>query len=1381
MKKGIFLIFLLFFLSTLSKATDVKYVFRQIVSGNELSQAWVNTMAQDHLGFMWIGTADGLYRYDGLEFKAYRGITGNNTTIVGNNISKIFIDSNKNLWIATTKGLCLYNREKDYFIRKDNWPQVHISNIIEDSKGHLYFGTSVSLLKFTPEKVNFEYYIDSYQSIDLYNGNKTFYYTRSGSLLINGFDGLYKFNDTEKSIIPVFKGTNFSGYAMTSIAEDKNGTIWVGFRDNGLFYLENENSSSPRRLNLPASHFLCRGTILSIIESSGSVLWIGTENHGLVLLDLKNYDPLNPSILQISGNISDPNTLSNNSIYSLHEDYQKNIWIGTYSGLNFYNPINNNFHHQRYISEADRSLNNNIVNGFFEDNGQIWIATEKGINIFDRKKGSYSYLTHQNNNINSISSNAIWAITKDMDNNFWIGTWSGGLNKYNSQTGRFTLFKHNENDDNSISSNNIFSIFIDKSGILWLGTMGGGLNRFDPKTNKFTRYLNNFSDSSTISNNWVRQVFIDSKDRMWVSTYNSLDMFDRKKESFYHFYYTVNNQKGISDIGAISIFEDSKGHMWFGSESGLNLFIEADSSFKKYQIKEGLPGNTIHAILEDSKGNLWLSTNMGISKFINGVSLPNKPEFENYDVLDGLQGNRFNDRSALKATDGCLFFGGKNGFNSFYPERIAVNSYIPPIVLTNLKVLNKEVSPNNDHSILTKHISIAENIKLKYSQSVFSISFAALNFLIPEKNQYLYMLEGFEETWNDGSASHTATYTNLDPGEYTFKVKACNNSGIWNESGASLKITILPPWYRTIWTYLIYLLIISGIVLLYRNLIIQRTGLKHQLEIKNLEKERLTQLSRIKSRFFTNISHEFRTPLTLIISPVENLLSDVSLHAKVVDQLNIVQKNARRLLRLINQLLDISKIESAHLKLKVGKADIVQYISEITSLFKYLSIQKDIDFTFKSSHESFICYFDPDKIEKICYNLIANAFKYTAVKGKIEVHLSFIDSLTEDLNSGTICIRIKDNGIGILKNEQEKIFDEFYRAKSDNNLNVTGSGIGLSLVQGLINVYRGKININSQPGIGSEFILYLPVADELFNSDEIINTTDRKNSITLDIYDIEQDITHKTKAQEKPLDIKLTDEEKIIILIVEDNIELKEHLAGKFSDHYQVITASNGSEALSIVHNFYPEVIISDIKMPVMDGLELCKRLKNDESTSHIPIILLTAKVANEDRYEGVSVGADAYITKPFDTKVLMATVKNLIETRRQLREKYKRSLVVGPAEIEIESVDEKFIERAISVVEKFISDPDFSVDIFSKEVGMSRSHLHRKLVGLTGYSPSGFIRTIRMKRAAKLLTKGKLTVSEILYEVGIKSRSYFTKSFKEQFGVAPTEYTEEIDNDQLK
>jgi signal transduction histidine kinase/AraC-like DNA-binding protein len=644
--------------------------------------------------------------------------------------------------------------------------------------------------------------------------------------------------------------------------------------------------------------------------------------------------------------------------------------------------------------------------------------------------------------------------------------------------------------------------------------------------------------------------------------------------------------------------------------------------------------------------------------------------------------------------------------------------------------------------------------------------------MIPEKIQYAYMLEGFEEEWNYVGNNHSVTYTNLDPGKYIFKVKSSNSSGLWLGKEQSLGIIILPPWYRTFWAYSVYFILLLLGILLFRRSVVARTTLQHKLALKETEKEKLDELHKMKTRFFTNISHEFRTPLTLIINPLENLLSDINILPAMKQQLSIIQVNARRLLRLINQLLDISKIENDHLDLKVSNGDIVYFIRDISTLFRWPASQRNIDIVFSSERDTFNGYFDGDKIEKICYNLISNALKYTPEGGRIVIEV-IVGNEMNGIPNGFISLSIKDSGVGISKEEQTRIFEHFYRSDKIKNLDKSGFGIGLAIVYGLVKACHGTIEIDSREGIGTEFNITLPVSEENFNEDEIECIEKDEKAISLDVYDLEHGtnlFTDKNFGDE----VVITDKQdkKKNLLLVEDDKDLRSHLKSQFSE-YRIIEAENGKQALESIIEFTPDLIISDIRMPEMDGLELCKRIKEDENTSHIPFILLTAKATVKDECEGLSYGADAYITKPFDTKILQTTVDNLIESRSQLKEKYSKSIALEPSDISITSVDEKFLNKAIAIAEAHIADPDYSVDMFSKEIGMSRSHLHRKFVGLTGLSPSGFIRTLRMKRAAQLLIKGQLTVSEILYEVGIKSRSYFIKSFKEQFGMSPTDFAE--------
>ena len=1336
------------------------YILKQIASDDELSHAWVTALYQDYLGFIWVGTSDGLYRYDGYDIKTYRSIASDTLTLAGNNISEIFEDSEHNLWIGTTRGLSRYDRDYDRFYYESGWPRENISDIEEGEGMGIFVGSYNGLFVYSYATESFSVYYQYSESGEPFEGSQIIQVLDKQKILISGPRGLDFFYIGEGQFTSGYIFPDFELWPdITEIIMDYKGTLWISTRDEGLFHID-PTSEDLKELIDPGNRQLFR-TTLSLQQTADSVLWVGTENNGLCHIDLEKFYGGEIETIKIVSEDKEEGLL-NNSVYSLMEDFQQNLWIGTYGGLNLYNPAYNNFHHVKTRHKSG-GLSNDIVNAFFEDGNKIWIATEGGINILDRDKESYSYL-QKGNTAYSLSSDAVYAMVSDPEGNIWIGTWGGGMNRYNPETGRIKVYRAEDIPGGGLSNNNIFSLTVDEKGIIWIGTMGGGLNRFNPVTETFKTYAHDIADPGSISNNWVRQVFLDSDNRLWVSTYNSLDIFDREKKEFIHFNYNEQDSSSLSDHGAIVIFEDSKQHIWVGTETGLNLFHEEHASFSVYSEEDGLPSNVINGILEDHAGNLWLSTNKGIAQFKSAIHLPENPEFSVFDINDGLQGNKFNRRSALKTSDGTLFFGGKNGFNSFKPEEIKANTLAPQVLITGFWVFNKkEVFPGEEGIQLESHITRADAIKLKFRYRVFTIHYVALNYIVPEKNQYEYMLEGFEEEWNQAGDLRSATYTNLDPGDYVFRVRASNNSSVWNEEGVELKITIMSPWYRTYWAYALYGLVILLIVLTYRRFILIRSHLKHELVLQSVEKDKIDQLGKMKSRFFTNISHEFRTPLTLILGPLDSLVSDINLKEKTKEKLAIIQKNARRMLRLINQLLDISEMEADHLKLIVRKGDVVSYVREIASLFHWLAVQRKINYKITATTENFEGYFDSDKIEKIIYNLLANAFKYTPDEGTISLNIDIIEDKTGE--GQQLQILIKDSGVGISKEDKEKIFEHFYRSDRVAFSGKSGSGIGLALVRGLVGVYRGTVSLDSEPGSGTQFTIRLPLDREAFSREEIDEKKLDEIPLTVDIYDLEHGTEEPAEASAEGR------KHKPQILIVEDNAEMRKHIADLLRETNQILEAENGIRALALCNDHSPDLIISDVRMPEMDGLELCRKIKSEQSFSHIPVLLLTAKARNEDRLEGVHEGADAYITKPFDNELLRATVRNLMESRQKMKEKYSRSVVVEPTEISITSVDEKLLKKAIRIVEENIANPDYSVDAFSKDIGMSRSHLHRKFVGLTGHSPSGFIRTLRMKRAALLLTKGQLTVSEILFEVGIKSRSYFTKSFKEQFGCSPTDF----------
>ncbi len=1365
-----------FSINLYSHINSIKFKHLSVVNG--LSQSWVRSICQDNQGFIWIGTYDGLNRYDGYNFKVYKHSLTSKNTISNNTILVIYKDHEGYIWIGTSYGLNLYNNEKDDFITFPEIGNDYINDLARDKDGILYIATNQGFKVFNPKTKETK----NYQILEEINFSKSIAIIykikidRNNNIWIASTKGIYWYNKKDQKLeaLPCkFK------YNARSIEFDRMNRLWIGTQNIGLliysYDLNNPDKGSIQQIkhNSNNSKSLSDGAIISLLADKNDLLWIGIENGGLDILNLINFHPSYPDFIHIKYDALNNASISSNSIYTIYEDINGSIWVGTYTnGLNIYYKYGSNFNyisHIKYIPDSDKGLSGNIVNVIQKKDEQLWIGTEGGLDIYNIKTQKFTHFSHQPKVNNSLSANSVWAIHFDENEKVWIGTWAGGLDLLNIKNNNFIHYNYNQQDANSIGADNIFYILEDSFSNFWIATMGGGLNLFNKKTNTFKKYVHDVNDNNTIASNWVRAIFESSYGELWVSNTLSVDIFDRKNEKFIHFYHISDDSTSISHNGAQYIFEDSKRTIWLGTENGLNYFNRNDSTFVYYLEKDGLPNNSIKAILEDDNGNLWLSTNKGISKFNHGINLPKKPVFKNFDISDGLQDNEFSRRCAYKDENGMMYFGGINGLNYFHPDSLKINPFIPEVVITSFSINNKLVQVDGADQILSKNISNSDRIVIPHKYSVISFEYVALNYIAPEKNQFAYFLEGFEETWNYVGNQRTITYTNLNQGDYTLRVKASNNDNVWNNIGTSLKITILPPWYKSWWAYSLYVILILITLYLFRRFILIKAKYKHDIKMEQLEKQKLTEMSDMKSRFFTNISHEFRTPLTLILQPLEQLLSKTRINPDLKKQYQMIQGNAKRLLKLINQLLDLSKIESDYLNLEVAKGDFVEKIKTIIAAFNYKAEQKSISLKFKSSHEKYMGYFDGDKLEKIVYNLLSNAFKYTLEMGNVWVIMNIHDN---DKNSGYFSLKIKDDGVGIEEKNIHKIFSRFYQVNNKEIKDHSGTGIGLSLVKGLVNIYHGEIEVTSELNKGTEFNIKLPYDKNYFSSNEIIDSKPMVNSSeSSDNFYIEVD--NKTIDINKNIESIKENYIKEILLIVEDNIELNKILYSHFKKSYSVFCCYNGNEGLIKAKEIIPDLIISDIIMPEMDGIEMCKILKIDELTSHIPIILLTSLAEEENKIKGTEIGSDAYIPKPFNLQFLNAKVKNLIESRKKLRKIFSNTIHIKPQEISITSVDEKFLKKAIALVEKNISNSEFNVDLFSKEIGLSRAHLHRKLISLTDQPPSGFIRIMRLKRAAQLMVDGQLNVSEVLYEVGIKSRSYFVKSFKESFGLTPKEYAE--------
>lgn len=1361
---------ILFFLFVLSDtnllAQDIK--FNHLLVKDGLSQGWVRSICQDRQGFLWFGTGDGLDRFDGYECKVYKNSPSNKNSLSNNNIKKVYEDSKGNLWIGTHEGLNLYNRQLDIIQPISSTSQFSIEDISTGNDGNILIASPVGLFSLNVSNYSLKLLIpNAYVN--------TIYRDRKSNIWLGTFNGLFLVNTNEYSYKPFrFDELNHDGSIdnnIRSICQDKQGRFWLGTNSSGLILMEfkNDHLDKPFIKNFfhktDDKQNISPGAILSIIDDQNGKLWIGIENGGLNIIDLKSFCPDRCIFSHFFYNLTDNSSISDNSIHSIYRDNQNTIWIGTCgNGVSYYNKLAYKFKTVRHIPYDPNSITDNHVNVLYKEAENLWIGTEGGLDIWNKRYNTFKHYRHNPKDINSLGANSVWSVFRDSRENVWIGTWAGGLDLMNEKSGTFTHFSYDPKNEKSIGGGNIFRIIEDRDRKLWIASMIGGLNEFDYKTKTFKRYQYD-SKKNSLSNNWVDNLMEYGKDEIWISTNRAVDIYNKKTGKFTSFRHNPADKKSISYNGATVLFKDSRNSIWIGTEAGLNLFNRTDSTFRCYRDENGLPNNTINGIVEDDHGNLWLSTNKGITKFINGITAPEKPVFKNFDVSDGLQGNEFIHPSYCKDPNGYIYFGGNDGFNVFHPDSLAQNSTKPKVVITNLMIFNKPAEVGNDRSPLKKIISLTSEITLTHRQSVFTLEYAALNYIAPEKNKYAFILEGFEKEWNYVGPKRSATYTNLDPGEYIFRVKASNNDGIWNEEGASIRILILPPWWKTTWARTLYFLLILTTLYFLRKYTIISTIVKKQLWLEYKEKEKSEELNRLKIQFFTNVSHELRTPLTLIMSPLEHMLKSERLNPDFKNQLQLIYRNADRLSRLVNDLMDFTKIEYNKLILSTQPDDVVLFTKEIYNSFSEIATRSQIEYTFSCEHKSTTLCFDPDKLEKIMLNLLSNAFNFSSSGGKITVSLETIsreDHASTHANE-YVKISVIDNGPGIPPEHLDKIFDRFYQIPENKQHHQSGTGIGLALVKSLVELHRGRITVTSEPYKETCFSVFLPFSTNGFIPDESI----RDNRTFKEKFAPKTDLNPESSPQ-KSVALKSG---KPLLLIVEDNYELRKYMVSHLQKDYRIIEAENGGTGYEKILETFPDLVISDIIMNEVTGIELCRKVKENISTSHIPIVLLTAKATINDKIEGIETGADAYITKPFNLEYLRITVRKIIETRKKLYKRFSQDVYIIPREISGNYLDQKFLEKAIDYIQQNLTDTELSVENLAYYLLMSRSQAYRKIKALTGQSVTEFIRTIRLKMAIALLEEGKLSISEIGFKVGFTSPAYFTKCFRLQFGRSPSEY----------
>jgi signal transduction histidine kinase/DNA-binding response OmpR family regulator/streptogramin lyase len=1083
-----------------------------------------------------------------------------------------------------------------------------------------------------------------------------------------------------------------------------------------------------------------------IAEDLKGNLWIGTRE-GLYKFDkerkvftLYQHDP------------TDSASLTDNNIISLLIDRAGALWLTTSMGIDKVDPNQKPFGVLRPNPLDPRSLSHRRISAICEDkSGTVWIGTMGGgLNVFDKKTNTFSHFRHDPKNGNSLRSDMVSAILEDSDGNLWIGN-GEVLSVFNHKEKNFThtYLHHPFLPTNMWPS--VFTIYEDRQQVLWLGT-NNGMMSLDRKTGRTKHYPYDPDNPEGISDYWALAILEDSKGNLWIGAGSqALNKFERQTGKFFHFKHSSRKPGSIASNTVSSIYEDSKGNLWFGTgEGGLCRFDHATATFINYTEKQGLAGNAIYSIAEDNQGYIWLGTNNGLSRFSSATET-----FTNYDADDGLQSKLFTslytDGACFKGKDGRLYFGGTSGLNAFDPEAIRSNPYVPPVVITQFRLFDKPLPGKSE----------ANEISLDYDQNFFSLEFAALNYTNPGKNQYAYQLEGVNKDWVSAGTNRLASFTNVAPGSYRFKVKGSNNDGLWNNYPTTLAIIIHPPFWRTWWAYTLYaLLFVTGLVLARRE-VVRRERLRADLKINQLESDKLRELDSLKSHFFANISHEFRTPLTLIQGTVTKLEKEDAFPGRQVDY-RLIERNADRLLQLINQLLDLSKLEAGKLDLHPKPGELTVFLKILAASFASLYQSKHIAYSYDLPEEPLHVRFDADKLEKIVVNLLCNAYKFTPAGGEV----TFSARVSEkDATYCKVHLTISDSGIGIPAEQLPRVFDRFYQADASATRDYEGTGIGLALVKELVDLHGGIISVESSQEKGTTFFVRLPLGltpAPTSREDELLPGpfTQKVNSLPDAQYEEDQALSGK-KVQEQAVQV----------LVVEDNTELRRFLTQNLLREYTVLEAENGLKGYEQAIRTIPDVIISDVMMPGLDGVSLCGKLKTDERTSHIPFILLTAKADVESRLQGLSTGADDYLTKPFNLEELQLRIRNLLESRNRIQERFGKQIHLDPQQIPVTSTDERFLQRVLSLMEANLSDTSFDVEAFSKEIGLSRTHLHRKLTALTGQAPNEFIRTFRLKRAASLLRQQHGNVSEIAYAVGFSTLNYFTKCFKDLYGVTPSEY----------
>lgn len=1324
------------------------YVFSYLGIEQGLSNNAVRCVFQDHQGFMWFGTYDGLNRYDGKVFKVFRNRFNDSTSLVNNWVFTIGEDVHRKLWIGTRQGINIYDNISGEFssvryqvagtARLEQVTAV-VRDIKKDAKGNMLIGTERLGMLFFPAGT-----------------------TTAVQLPLNIY------------------GQRLTSYDVGSIELADDGAIWCFVQGRGLCRLNNNESV----VNLVNGTFLTA----DCMKADGDRLWIGTSNGLLQYSAAAN---------QYLASFTEENgSLSYNKVSGLYLDKWRRLWIATNGGgINIIHTEDGTPVMHIPAGNNNNTLASGSVSAIYEDTeGRKWIGTLRGgINIIDPKKDRVQSVLHDPLNSNSLVSNFIFAFCEQNDGSLWVGTDGGGLSRWERKTSRFTNFVHQQGKPASLSDNFVTNVQCDDEQHIWVSTFWGGINRFDNRTGTF-RHYSLVHDISQKESKTVYLLYKDSRNRLWAGTFGrgpqtngALYLYDRALDTFKladdqlsDLFTMAEDRSGQLWAGNLrslikidpqqhrdvfytldkpvrAIHEDSRGRFWIGTEGGgLVLFDRMQGKIlERYTAAEGLCNNAVLNILEDDAGNLWISTFYGISRFD-----PDRKVCTNFYQGDGLSSNQFNYNAALRLQSGELMFGGIKGLNIFRPSNMLASGEKLKMLFTDIHINNMLLGQRRD-LVAEQRGDDIRKIRVPYGEAVFTFDFTALDYSTPDKISYAYYMEGWDKNWNYAGNNRSATYTHLAAGHYTFRVKSTDAAGQWTDNEISIEIVVLPPWYASWWAYLLYLFIIMLLVALYVNYSAKQRQLRYEVALANMNTEKERELNEKKIAFFTNVSHEFRTPLTLIINPVKDLLSETASTMKHRQELTTIYRNARRLLRLLDQLLLFRRADSDLEKLKPARFNFTELCRDVFRSFEWQAQSAGQPYSFDGDAEDTWMTGDREKLEIVLFNLLSNAFKYTPSGGSIAMTLHHANDV--------ITVTIADTGCGIPEGTGRHIFERFYRATGSTAAERPGFGIGLYLVKKFVELHGGNVGFTQQEGGGTVFTVEVPCLVEPPAQQVPENIPVSTTSFLNEIAETEIAVIPPEEADEAPVNTLITSRQ--TMLIVDDDTQIRQYISGIFRPAFNIEEASDGKEGLEKAMALLPDVVISDIRMETMSGLELCKEIKQHTLLNHIPVILLTGLPAEEGKLASAEAGSDYYITKPFEKELLTATVNSVLQTRDNLRNYFLNEVTLRKNDSKVSGQYKQFVEKCIAIVEANLDNDEFTIKVLAREIGMSYSSVYKKIRLISGESLRGFVRFIRLRKAAELMINTSLNVNEIGFQVGINDVKYFRVQFNKVFGMNPSEY----------